>query len=120
MSWDYISGFFDADGSLTLTTNKAEQFKTVQLSFHNNELSILEEIRQFIEIETGVKGHIAVKKREKENHNTAYDLKYVYFKKVNLILNHINSKHPKKRHRIRVSFELEMITPRNGEYDDVF
>ena len=69
MSWDYISGFFDADGSLTLTINKAQQFKTVQLSFHNNELSILEEIRQFIENELGIKGSIATKKPEKEAHN---------------------------------------------------
>jgi intein-encoded DNA endonuclease-like protein len=118
MSWDYISGFFDADGSLTLTTNKAQQFKTVQLSFHNNELSILEEIRQFIEDELGIKGSIATKKPEKEVHNVAYDLKYVYFSKVNKILNHINSRHPKKSHRIKISFELELVTPRNGKYSD--
>lgn len=119
MSWDYISGFFDADGSLTLTTNKAQQFKTVQLSFHNNELSILEEIRQFIENELGIKGSIATKKPEKEVHNVAYDLKYVYFSKVNKVLICINSKHPKKSHRIKISFELELVTPRNGKYSDV-
>lgn len=118
MSWDYISGFFDADGSLTLTTNKSQQFKTIQLSFHNNELSILEEIRQFIENELGIKGSIATKKPEKEVHNVAYDLKYVYFSKVNRILSLINSKHPKKRHHIKISFELELVTPRNGKYND--
>jgi LAGLIDADG-like domain len=118
MSWDYISGFFDADGSLTLTTNKAQQFKTVQLSFHNNELSILEEIRHFIENELGIKGSIATKKPEKEVHNVAYDLKYVYFSKVNRILSLINSNHPKKSHRIKISFELELVTPRNGKYNN--
>ena len=118
MSWDYISGFFDADGSLTLSINKAQQSKTIQLSFHNNELSILHEIRQFIENELNIKGSIATKLPKKDVHNVAYDLKYVYYSKVNRILSHINSKHPKKSHRIKISFALEKLTPRNGKYTD--
>ena len=116
MNWDYITGFFDADGSITLSTYHKGANKTVQISFHNNELHILHEIRSFIEKETGIKGVITTKQPAKEVHQVAYDLKYVYFRTANRVLKHIHSIHPKKQHRIKISFELEKITPRNGKY----
>ena len=116
MNWNYITGFFDADGSITLTTYHKGANKTVQISFHNNELNILHEIRSFIEKEIGIKGVITTKQPAKEVHNVAYDLKYVYFRTANRVLEHIHSIHPKKQHRIKISMALEKLTPRNGKY----
>ena len=119
MNWDYITGFFDADGSITLSKHHNAPYKTVQVYFHNNELALLEEIRDFIEKETGIKGVILTKKPAKIEHRTAYDLRYIYFRTANRILKNMPSKHPKKRHRISISFELEKLTPRNGKYTEV-
>tara|TARA_R110001592_G_scaffold31018_4_gene110035 strand:+ start:2417 stop:2830 length:414 start_codon:yes stop_codon:yes gene_type:complete len=118
MNWNYISGFFDADGSITLVNPGNSKYKTVYLSFHNNELVILESIQTFIDKETGVKGVIVEKKAKSENHNIAYDLKYDFLPKVITIANHLKIKHPKKKHRIKVVQELALIIPRNGKYSE--
>lgn len=62
MNWKYISGFFDADGSITLTRNTKNSNKTIQVSFHNNELDILEKIKTFIFENLNVNGSISRKK----------------------------------------------------------
>jgi len=69
MDWNYVSGFFDADGSISLVRkySKGNANRTIQISFHNTELSILGEIRDFISSEIGVNGIISVKKPKKEN-----------------------------------------------------
>jgi len=59
----------------------SSKYKTVYISFHNNELSLLEDIKCFIEKETDIKGVIVVKKAKLENHHTAYDLKYDFLPK---------------------------------------
>ncbi|MGB0887285.1 MAG: LAGLIDADG family homing endonuclease [Vicingaceae bacterium] len=116
MNWNYISGFFDADGSITLSNPGNSKYKTVFVSFHNNELSILESIKRFIEKETGVKGVIVKKKARLKKHNTAYDLKYDFLPKVITIINYLKIQHPKKIHRIKVAKQLAKIVPRNGKY----
>lgn len=115
MNWHYITGFFDADGSVTLCTpNKGKQ-KTIQLSFHNNELSILHSIQAFIKSEFKVKGSISCKRARKPTHQDSYDLKYSYQAGLN-IANSIQSCHPKKKHRIAIYNEIQKIIPRNGKY----
>ena len=116
MNWNYISGFFDADGSITLANPGNAKYKTVYLSFHNNELSILESIKKFIEKETGIKGVIVEKKPRLKNHNIAYDLKYDFLPKVIAISEKLKIKHPKKLHRIKIAHQIAEIVPRNGKY----
>ena len=48
MNWEYISGFFDADGSISAISTHKNRNRTIQLSFHNTEKSILEDIQRFI------------------------------------------------------------------------
>ena len=115
MNWGYISGFFDADGSITLAKNQSNANKTIQLSFHNNEIVILEEIRNFIQKELGLNGVISIKRARKISHQDSYDLKYVY-KKALIIANNLNISHPKKIHRIKVYNEIQNCTIRNGKY----
>lgn len=117
MNWNYVSGFFDADGSITLANPGNSKYKTVYISFHNNELSLLEDIKCFIEKETSIKGVIVTKKAKSENHHTAYDLKYDFLPKVITITKNLNIKHPKKLHRIKIAEKLGEIVPRNGKYN---
>lgn len=117
MNWNYITGFFDADGSVSLITPNVGKRKTLQLSFHNNELVILHAIQAFILQETGYKGSISRKKARKENHQDSYDLKYAY-KAALTIGENMNSIHPKKAHRFKVYRQIQDITPRNGWYTE--
>lgn len=115
MNWDYITGFFDADGSVTASSTNLGKNRTLQVSFHNNEREILESIQQFILDDLGVKGHITTKLKTKENHNTSYDLKYSY-RNALLVANKIISIHPKKKYRIYIYNLIQAKTKRNGKY----
>jgi intein-encoded DNA endonuclease-like protein len=116
MNWEYITGFFDADGSVTIAKNGKGRHRSPQISFHNNELDILLAIQSFILKELSVKGHISKKKKAKEHHGQQYDLKYVDFPKCILILKKINTLHFKKKKRFNIIEKLYLLTPRNGKY----
>lgn len=116
MNWEYISGFFDADGSITLSKVSANSRRTPVISFHNNEMNILVAIRDFIEHETGFKGFITPKKKTEEHHTQAYDLKYSGLPKCMAIGENILSCHSKKSYRIRLLWDIQKVTPRNGKY----
>lgn len=98
MNWDYISGFFDADGSVTFSRLGNSKNKTIQISFTNVELSVLEKMREFIEIELDIKGFISTKAPRKSTHKVSYQLNYNYFNKCIKLIDHIKSLHPKKLH----------------------
>jgi len=119
MNWEYISGFFDADGSVTLSKLQKNKNKTVVISFHNNEKTILESIQEFILKETNVKGFITHKKQKKENHNDSYSLNYSYIPKVIELIKFMNVLHPKKKHRFEIIKKLKDVTKRNGKYTEV-
>jgi hypothetical protein len=118
MNWQYITGFFDADGSITIAVISKGRKRAPQLSFHNNELDILISIQTFIKKELNIIGHICSKKKAKEHHGQQYDLKYVNFPKCIEIIKHIKSIHPKKAKRFKVINELYPLTPRNGKYTE--
>lgn len=117
MNWEYISGFFDADGSITLSAQSVNKNKTIQISFHNNEREILESIQDFIFEELNVKGHISLKKARQETHQDSYDLKYVYRNALE-VANRLTILHPKKAHRLRVYNLIQEKTKRNGKYTE--
>ena len=117
MDWNYITGFFDADGSITLTCPNKGKNKTLQLSFHNNELEILKSIQKFILDDLGIKGFISKKLPKKDNHNIAYDLKYNYISALK-VANKISSLHPKKSHRIKIYNLIQTKIKRNGKYSN--
>jgi len=117
MNWDYITGFFDADGSVTAISNNKGKNKTIQVSFHNNERTILEEIQKFILIDIGVKGFISKKDKLKEHHGVSFELKYSYQSGLK-VANKLMSIHPKKKHRIETYNLIQAKTKRNGKYTD--
>jgi len=118
MNWDYISGFFDADGYITMTRPNKGKNKTVLVGFTNVELSILDLIKDFIDTELNIKGSISKKSAKKENHSDSYDLKYSYNSALKVI-EQIDTHHPKKKHRKDIITEDYLrLTPRNGKYSD--
>lgn len=119
MNLDYISGFFDADGSITLSKrSKNTPFKSISIDFTNTYINVLEEVKQFLETEYGLSGHIIEKPKKSLNHNTSYTLKYSYNNALELALL-LNSHHPKKLHRINtVNKYYKEVTLRNGRYTD--
>ncbi len=118
MNWEYIAGFFDADGSITLVVNSKGREKSPQISFHNNELNILEEIQDFILKELNIKGFISKKKKAKDHHGQQYDLKYEGFPKCIAISKNLKSFHQKKIKRLILIELIHKVTPRNGKYDE--
>jgi len=118
MNWDYITGFFDADGSVTLSVLSKGRNRSPVISFHNNEISILISIQLFIESELNIKGHISIKRKKQENHEDAYDLKFVDLPKCIAILKNIKTIHVKKKKRFEIIEKLKELTPRNGKYTE--
>jgi len=118
MNWNYISGFFDTDGYITMVSPNKGKNKTLYIGFTNVELNILEEIKDFIQSELNVKGSISKKTARKENHSDSYDLKYLYNNALKVI-EQIETYHPKKKHRKEIITEQYLkLTPRNGKYSD--
>lgn len=118
MNWEYISGFFDADGHITLSTTNKGKNKTVCVGFTNIDLRLLEEIKEFIDIEISGKGSISKRTSKEEHHSTCYNLVYRYNLGL-LVAGKINSKHYKKRKKIKLVIdEYKKVTPRNGKYTE--
>lgn len=48
MNWDYIAGFFDGEGSVSLSYRKSGNLKNVLLSITQCQLDVLQQIRDFV------------------------------------------------------------------------
>jgi hypothetical protein len=117
MNWEYISGFFDADGHITLTAPKGKE-KTTHVGFTNIDLNLLESIKYFIFSEIGVKGVISKRTSKKEHHSDCYNLVYRYDLALK-VASKINSHHYKKKEKIKLVLEkYKSVTPRNGKYTE--
>ena len=116
----YVTGFFDADGSITMTKSyKNAKFKTIKVDFTNVELSILKEIQEYL-LEYDIKTFISTKPARKLTHQVSYALSsnsnQMSLKLCQLL---INSKHPKKIHRIKTVLKYHnIVTKRNGKYSN--
>lgn len=116
---DYISGFFDADGSITLGKNqKSAIFKTIKIDFTNVELSILQEIQNYL-TEQGITSSLSVKPARKKSHCISYALSINSTNNCLRLCKMLKSKHPKKRHRINTVLKYhKKVTLRNGKYNE--
>lgn len=117
MTLDYISGFFDADGSITLSKSyKDSKFKSLKIDLSNCDLQLLKEIQKYLFDNFNIKGYITTKQKQKENHSIAYCLSYAnnYCLELSKLL---NSRHSKKRHRLYcINTYYKQVTVRNGKY----
>ncbi|MFH6985582.1 LAGLIDADG family homing endonuclease [Marinoscillum luteum] len=116
MNWSYISGFFDADGSIQLNRIHRNQLPSPVMTFHNNERVILELIKAFIYDELNVNGTIVTKK--KEGYADQFELRYSYFSKFKAIVGELVIHHPRKLKRIEFIQKYQGLSKRNGKYSN--
>jgi len=117
MNINYISGFFDADGSVSLLRKHSNEHRSLQISFHNTQLIILESIKKFLMEKYQLKGYISKKSARKENHSDSYDLTYTFNNALKLSILLITI-HPKKIHRLNTSMKYyRKVTSKNGKYN---
>lgn len=116
MDISYISGFFDADGYVTIgKINPTDIAKSPTVGFTNTYISILEEIKNYFD-SIGIKGSISSKTSKKENHARGYDLKYRRDSALK-VANLLKSFHPKKKHRLFLLLsDYKSVVKRNGKY----
>jgi hypothetical protein len=120
MTLQYISGFFDADGSITLCKkSKNELYRTIRLDFTNTYINILEEIQKYMLEEHNIKLHLSTKAAKKENHAVGYSLTCNSNQECLKLCRLLDSHHPKKLHRINTILKYhDVVTMRNGKYTD--
>lgn len=114
---DYLSGFFDADGSITMSkSTKSAKYRTIKIDFSNNEITILKEIQLFL-TENDISSYISTKPAKKETHSTAYTLSVNSNQMCVKLCRLLRSKHPKKLHRINTVLKYhDLVTNKGGHY----
>jgi erythromycin esterase-like protein len=118
MNLQYISGFFDADGSVTLCRKHKNENRSPQVSFHNTQLNILLEIQSFLKENYQLEGYISKKPAQKDTHLISYDLKYTG-KSASNLSKILISIHPKKVHRLNtINKYYDNVTCKNGKYNE--
>ena len=116
MNIDYINGFFDADGSITISKQyKTSKYKALKIDFPNTELCILEEIKSYL-LDLGIKSYLNTKPPKKDTHQTGYTLSLSGEYAFNLC-KLLTPKHLKKLHRVNCVIKYwKDVTSRNGKY----
>lgn len=118
MNIQYISGFFDADGSITLVKRNKKENKSPHIYFTNTYLNILKSIKDFLEKEYKLKGRISTKKVYNDVHNIGYSLTYSN-RNAKSLCKLLQPVHPKKIHRINtINKYYDIVTIRNGRYTE--
>lgn len=120
MNLNYISGFFDADGSISLCkSHKTDKYKSIKIDFTNTELELLKEIQQFLIDNYQLKLHISTKPSKKENHSISYALSCTGNQNCIILCDLLKSQHPKKLHRINTILKYHnIVTIKNGKYKE--
>ena len=118
MNIQYISGFFDADGSITMVrSSRSAYFRHPKIDFSNTQLTILQEIQNWL-TEQGIKSYISEKPTKKKNHSTSYTLGISYNSALQMC-KLLTSHHPIKKHRIAtINKYYSRLTKRNGKYTE--
>lgn len=118
MNLQYISGFFDADGSITMSySKKTDKYRSIKIDFTNIELDILLEMQRYFLDNYNLKLFLSTKPPRKETHSTSYALSVSSNQKCIQLCKLLESRHPKKLHRINTILKYhDMVTIRNGKY----
>ena len=116
----YISGFFDADGSITMAKNrKSDKYRTLKIDFTNTQLETLKEIQAYLLDKYNLKLFIITKPSKNSNWLESYTLTSASNGTCYKLCQIIKSHHPKKRHRINTVLKYHnLVTKRNGKYNE--
>ena len=116
----YISGFFDADGSITMSkSGHNDLYRKLKIDFTNTQLSTLREIQRYLWETHRLKLYLSTKPSRSENWAESYTLStssnQVCYKLCEIIKSH----HPKKIHRINTVLKYHnLVVKRNGKYNE--
>lgn len=119
MNMDYVSGFFDADGSITLSKwHSTDKYRSaIKIDFTNTDLALLLEIKEYFR-SLGLRSYISTKPPRKDNHRISYSLACGGSYAIRLA-KLLSSKHLVKKHRLAVLNKYYLaVTPRNGKYSE--
>ena len=118
MTLEYISGFFDADGSISMSyNNKKDKFKTIRVDFTNTDLKLLLNIQSYLLNNYKIKLYLTKKTIKKVNHSQSYCLSTSSNQSSLALCKLLNSFHTKKKHRINTVLKYHnQVTIRNGKY----
>lgn len=117
---EYIAGFFDADGSVSLAKaggKKRQNMRSPTLSFANIDRALLEEIKTFF----GGGGSIYTKKAKKHEHTDTYELKMRTHQTVEALRQmYPHLLHAKKRYRAQLIINeyYSVTVNRGGRYTE--
>lgn len=120
MNISYISGFFDADGSITMCRQRAsDPYKTLKIDFTNTKLEILLEVQRYLQEEYGLTLSITTKPPRKDTHSVSYVLSTSANRVCYILCQLLQSEHPMKRHRINTVLKYHnLVVVRNGKYNE--
>lgn len=120
MNEDYISGFFDADGSISMAySSKNAKFRTIKIDFTNTKIDILLSIQAFLLNKYNLHLYITTKPSKKATHAIGYTLACASNQQCYKLCTILKSIHPKKYHRINTILKYHnIVTKRNGKYND--
>ena len=120
MNIEYISGFFDADGSITMGRMKKQNpFRSLKIDFTNTKIEILKEIQEFLLKEYDLHLAIVTKPARKETHQVSYCLCTSSNINCYKLCQILHSHHPMKMHRINTVLKYHhTVTRRNGKYNE--
>lgn len=116
----YISGFFDADGSITMSKNSHNDvYKTLKIDFANTQLKTLKDIQKYLQDTYGLKLFIVTKPSTKKQWAESYALTTSANRVCYKLCEIIKSHHPKKMHRINTVLKYhDAVVKRNGKYNE--
>lgn len=118
MNIEYITGFFDADGSISMSKdNKDNKYKILKIDFTNTDKNVLVEIQNFLLKTYNLKLFISTKPARNKNHSISYTLSVRGNQKCLQLCKLLNTQHTKKKHRINTVIKYHnLVTKRNGKY----
>jgi hypothetical protein len=118
MDLNYISGFFDADGSITMSyQSKDDKFRCIKIDFTNTDKNLLLEIQQYLLLNYNLKLSISTKPAKKTSHSIGYSLSASSNQVCYKLCELLNSHHSKKLHRINTILKYHnIVTKKNGKY----
>ena len=116
----YISGFFDADGSITMSkSGHNNPFRTLKIDFTNTQLNTLKEIQRYLLDTYGLKLSISTKPSKRAQWAESYTLSTTANRVCYKLCEIIESHHPKKMHRINTVLKYHnSVIKRNGKYNE--
>ncbi|MBQ7430691.1 MAG: LAGLIDADG family homing endonuclease [Butyrivibrio sp.] len=116
----YISGFFDADGSITMSkSGHNDSYRTLKIDFTNTQLETLKDIQKYLQDTYGLKLFLVTKPSTKEQWSESYTLTTSANRVCYKLCEIIKSHHPKKIHRINTVLKYHnVVVKRNGKYNE--